>query len=83
MALQHIKNTLITDQELDLFLMVDRGYIIAQLLSEYPNTVAISRKNSTEINIIDQITQDSDAYYSVYLLVDPRDAVIIKLSYNL
>lgn len=83
MALQHIRNTLITDQELDLFLMVDRGYVIVQLLSEYPNTIAISRKNSTEIDIVDQIAQDVNSHYSVYLLVDPRDAVIIKLSYNI
>lgn len=81
--LHHIKNTLITTGDQDLFLFRGTPRRILELAERFPDTVVVLRYNTT----IDDISEIVDEYpagemIDVYVISEPRDSLLIKLAYN-
>jgi hypothetical protein len=82
-VLKHLKNTLISTTDRDLFLLSATASQIHDLVSKFPRVQIISRANTTAKTITELLNFfHPEDQVDVYVIADPVDSMLIKLAYN-
>ena len=61
-------------------MITGKGHELFELLSEFPDIITVSKNNSKYYSTREELSQNGQMFYNIYVLADNKNSVLIKLA---